>query len=144
MSPQACLFEMLFCFDKSTFPFCPPHLTVHSCHVIALDLLMSHALCLITYSSDGVWGTPCDPLPLWKRLQWWPSPSVAAAAPGKNPPQEQEAQSTPGAGGHPQAKGSGERKTPCPHTYTDKLTGFIFQISHPLNGLPDSSSISSV
>lgn len=99
-----------FVLIKALFLFASSDLTVHSCHIIGPDLLMSRTLYLITYSSDGIWGTPCDPFPFWKRLQRWPSPSVAAAAPGEDPPQEQEAQSTPGAGRHPQAKGSGERK----------------------------------
>lgn len=72
---------------------------------------------------DGDRGTSRHALPLRKRLQRRPSPAVAAAAEGKDPPQEQEAQSPPGAGGHPQTEGERRRK----HTWP--CSGVVSNIS---------------
>lgn len=139
MSPQACLFTMLFCVDESTFDFPllpPPPLTWHFILVrlldqspIAGDLLTSRLSCLNIYPLDGVRGTSCDALPLWKWLQRRPSPAVAAAVAGEDSPQEQEAQSTPGTGGHPQTEGRKEIKTFCTNACT-YINMYIIYISY--------------
>lgn len=71
--------------------------------IYSMDLLCMTTVHL--FALDGVWGTSSDTLPLRKRLQWWPSPAISTAAAGEDPPQEQEAQSTPGSCGHTQAEG---------------------------------------
>lgn len=132
MSPQACLFTMLLMkallifFSSSS-----SHLTLHSGLIAGCDLLTSRLPCLNIYPLDSVWGTSRDALPLWKRLQWRPSPAVAAAVAGEDPPQEQEAQSTPGTGGHPQTEGREEIKTSCTNACTYRyINMYIIYISY--------------